>query len=212
MAKLYFRFGAMNSSKSQLLMTSAFNYEERGQRVVVIKPGTDVKGGSMLVSRAGMSRKVDLLVGPDQSPWEAIEDDGGPKVACLFVDEAQFLSPAQAEDLFLITVLANVPVIAYGLRTDFRGQPFPGAARLLELAHTLEEIKTICRCGSKALFNARFLHGTITLDGPQVAVEGVTDGETYESLCGACYVAALNTAGLGLPLGTGARRLAGAGI
>ena len=212
MAKLYFRFGAMNSSKSQLLMTSAFNYEERGQRVVVIKPGTDVKGGSMLVSRAGMSRKVDLLVGPDQSPWEAIEDDGGPKVACLFVDEAQFLSPAQAEDLFLITVLANVPVIAYGLRTDFRGQPFPGAARLLELAHTVEEIKTICRCGSKAMFNARFVDGVIAVEGPQVAVDGANTREAYEALCGRCYITALKLEGLPLPLGTGSRRLAGAGI
>lgn len=212
MAKLYYRFGAMNSSKSSNLLSAAYNYEERGQRVQLLKPGTDTKGGDLLVSRIGLSRKVDLVLGPDDSPWAALEPDSGPAVACLFVDEAQFLSPAQVEDLFLITVEANVPVIAYGLRTDFRTEAFPGAARLLALAHTVEEIKTICRCGSKAMFNARFVDGQLTVEGAQVAVEGVNTHETYESMCGHCYIAGLRVAGLPLPLGTRAHHLTGAGF
>ena len=210
MAKLYFRYGAMNSGKSTGLLQAAFNYEERGQRVKLLKPGIDSKGGDRLVSRIGLSRAVDLVLGPDDSPWTALDHDGGPAVACLFVDEAQFLTPAQVEDLFLITVQANVPVIAYGLRTDFRTQAFPGAARLLDLAHTVEEIKTICRCGSKAMFNARFVDGTITVAGAQVAVEGANQHESYESMCGHCYITALQLEGLALPLGTGSRALVGA--
>lgn len=212
MAKLHVRHGSMNSSKSANLLTAAFGYEERGQRVKLIKPGTDTKGGDRLISRIGLSRKVDVVLGPEDSPWVALEPDGGAPVACLFVDEAQFLTPLQVEDLFMITVEANVPVMAYGLRTDFRTEPFPGATRLLALAHSIEEIKTICRCGSKAMFNARFVDGVIAVEGPQVAVDGANTREAYEALCGRCYITALKLEGLPLPLGTGSRRLAGAVI
>jgi thymidine kinase len=104
------------------------------------------------------------------------------------VDEAQFLTPAQIDDLFRIAVLDRVPVIAYGLRTDFRTRAFPGSARLLEIAHSLEELKTICRCGRKALFNTRRVGEYIVFDGDQVSIDG--DDVWYESLCGNCYLEA----------------------
>ncbi|AIY02056.1 thymidine kinase [Arthrobacter sp. PAMC 25486] len=109
-------------------------------------------------------------------------------VACLLVDEAQFLDPAQVDDLFRIAGLDGVPVLAYGLRTDFRTRAFPGAARLMEIAHSLEELKTICRCGRKAMFNTRRVGDQIVFDGEQVAIDGAD--VWYESLCGNCYLEA----------------------
>lgn len=107
-------------------------------------------------------------------------------VAAILVDEAQFFTPAQIDDMFRIAVLDNVPVLAYGIRTDFQTVAFPGARRLLEIAHTVEELKTICRCGRKAVFNGRTVDGKFIFDGDQVAIDGVAVG--YESLCGACYL------------------------
>ncbi len=188
-AKLYFRYGAMNSGKSTGLLQAAFNYEERGQRVLLAKPATDTKGERDVVSRLGMTREVDVLVGPEDSLVarfdEAAATDPAP-VACLLVDEAQFLRPAQVDELLRIAVERGVPVLAYGIRTDFRTRAFPGSARLLELAHSLEELKTICRCGRKALFNGRRVGERFVFDGDQVAI----DGETvhYESLCATCYL------------------------
>ncbi len=203
MAKLYFRYGAMNSGKSTGLLQTAFNYEERGQRVLLAKPGIDSKGDSAIVSRLGMSRDVDFLIPPSANARElfatkAAGDDpdallqhvDAPPVACLLVDEAQFLTPEQVDDLFRIAILDNVPVLAYGIRSDFRTHAFPGSRRLLEIAHSLEELKTICRCGKKALFNTRRIGTEIIFDGDQVAIDG--DEVWYESLCGACYLEASN--------------------
>ena len=111
-------------------------------------------------------------------------------MACLLVDEAQFLTPEQVDDLFRIAILDNVPVLAYGIRSDFRTHAFPGSRRLLEIAHSLEELKTICRCGKKAVFNTRRIGAEIIFDGDQVAIDG--DEVWYESLCGACYLEASN--------------------
>ena len=107
-------------------------------------------------------------------------------MSCLLVDEAQFLTAEQADDLLRIAILENVPVLAYGIRTDFLTVAFPGSRRLLEIAHSLEELKTICRCGRKAVFNARLIDGAFVFDGDQVAIDGVHVG--YESLCGSCYL------------------------
>lgn len=201
MAKLYFRYGAMNSGKSTGLLQVAFNYEERGQRVLLAKPNLDTKGDSKIVSRLGMARDVDFMIRPGESvrehfgrvaagedPDALLERVDVQPVACLLVDEAQFLEPAQIDDLFRIAVMDNVPVLAYGIRTDFRTQAFPGARRLLEIAHTLEELKTICRCGRKAVFNTRRVGGEIVFDGEQVAIDG--EDVWYESLCGTCYLEA----------------------
>ncbi|MEX5269431.1 thymidine kinase [Kocuria sabuli] len=188
MAKLYFRHGAMNSGKSTVLIQAAHNYEERDQKVLVAKPAVDSKGADTVVSRLGESRAVDLLLAPEDLVREhfrtAVEEHG--PVHCLLVDEAQFLTPEQVDDLLRIAVLDGVPVLAYGLRTDFRTEAFPGAARLLAVAHTVEELRTICRCGSKAMFNARLVGGEFVFEGDQVAIDGAA--VSYESLCAACYL------------------------
>src|SRR5690606_24948266 len=158
MAKLYFRYGAMNSGKSTALLQAAYNYEERGQQVLLTKPQVDTKGDRSIVSRLGVTRDVDFTIAPDADVWElfgaqrARVRDTGNDVSCLLVDEAQFLSEQQVDDLLRIALLANVPVLAYGIRTDFQTVAFPGSRRLLEIAHSLEELKTICRCGRKAVF------------------------------------------------------------
>lgn len=191
MAKLYFRYGAMNSGKSTALLQAAFNYEERGQRVLLAKPATDTKGDGAIVSRLGVTRDADFCVAPGEAMLAAFVhaaggDPGGHPVACLLVDEAQFLGSEQVDDLLRIAVLHDVPVLAYGIRTDFRTHAFPGSARLMEIAHSLEELKTICRCGRKALFNGRRVGDRFVFEGDQVAIDG--EAVTYESLCATCYL------------------------
>ena len=200
MAKLYFRYGAMNSGKSTALLQVAYNYEERG---------IYAKGAGQIESRLGVTRPVDFLVGPDddvralfavhrermqRSTEEELLPTGPIDVACLLIDEAQFLTPTQIDDLFRIAVEDGIPVMAYGIRNDFRTHAFPGSARLLAIAHSLEELKTICRCGRKAVFNGRVVGGRFVFDGDQVAIDEGADGSaspeltTYESLCGTCYL------------------------
>ena len=193
MAKLYFRYGAMNSGKSTALLQAAYNYEERGQRVLLAKPVIDTKGDRMIVSRLGVSREVDLVISPTTDvvnlvdvEAERIKREEGATISCLLVDESQFLSPRQVDDLLILALRRGIPVLAYGIRTDFQTVAFPGSRRLLEVAHSLEELKTICRCGRKAMFNGRTLNGTFVFDGAQVAIDG--DQVTYESLCGECYL------------------------
>ena len=194
MAKLYFRYGAMNSGKSTALLQAAYNYEERGQQVLLAKPGVDAKGDRDIVSRLGVARGVHFLIGTGDDVLRTFFEHRrrvlaatGSPVACLLIDEAQFLTPAQVNDLLRIAVVQDVPVLAYGIRTDFRTVAFPGSRRLLEVAHSLEELKTICRCGRKAVFNARKVGDRFVFDGDQVAIDGRE--VTYESLCGACYLA-----------------------
>jgi thymidine kinase len=193
-AKLYFRYGAMNSGKSTSLLQAAHNYEERGQHVLLAKPQVDRKGDRRIVSRLGVSRDVDFTVAPDDDITaefmrnrRAVQERTGSDVACLLVDEAQFLTGDQVDDLLRIAILQGVPVLAYGIRTDFQTAAFPGSRRLLEIAHSLEELKTICRCGRKAVFNARRVGERYVFDGDQVAIDSFED-VTYESLCGQCYL------------------------
>ena len=193
MSKLYFRHGAMNSGKSTALLQAAFNYEERSQHVLLAKPAVDSKGDKAIVSRLGVTRMVDFLVEPHQNLRELFSiraeeflASSGQKIACLLLDEAQFLTASQVNQALEIAVLDGVPVLAYGIRTDFKTISFPGSMRLLEIAHSLEELKTICRCGRKAMFNGRLINGEFTFDGDQVAIDG--DQVTYESLCANCYL------------------------
>ena len=188
MAKLYFRYGAMTSGKSTALMQVAHNYEERGMRVLIMKPSIDTKGGEKLVSRLGVVRRVDIAVRPEMDPLALVQADiqaNGP-LACVLTDESQFFTAWQAERLFLVTIECDVPVISYGLRTDFSLNGFPGSTRLLELAHNIEEMKTICRCGRKAMFNGRKVNGKYVFEGDQVAIDA-ENNVTYESLCPRCY-------------------------
>jgi thymidine kinase len=190
----------MNSGKSTALLQAAFNYEERGQQVLVAKPQIDTKGDSYIVSRLGVSRPVDFTVGPTDdilarftAQRERVLREREVDVSCLLVDEAQFLTEGQVDDLLRIAIQEDVPVLAYGIRTDFQTVAFPGSRRLLEIAHSLEELKTICRCGRKAMFNARLVDGVFVFDGDQVAIDTSTSLSAsqdvrYESLCGACYL------------------------
>jgi thymidine kinase len=192
-AKLYFRFGAMNSGKSTAMLQAAYNYEERGQRVLIAKPSIDTKGDSQILSRLGVTRQADFLITPQtdvRAEFAArrarVTEETGLDVSCLLIDEAQFLQPEQVDDALRIAIIDHVPVLAYGIRTDFQTAGFPGSLRLLEVAHSLEELKTICRCGRKAIFNSRKVGDRYIFDGAQVAIDG--EDITYESLCGACYL------------------------
>ena len=188
MSKLYFRYGAMNSGKSTHLMQVAYNYEERGMNVILIKPSTDTKGGEKLVSRLGVERKVDLVVCEEDNILDKVKEYRRDvrNVDCILVDEVQFLKANQIDQLFEIAVVLDIPVICYGLRTDFRMQGFEGSTRLLLLAHSIEEMKTICKCGKKAVLNGRKINNRFVFEGEQVAIDNVNDVE-YESLCGHCY-------------------------
>lgn len=193
MAKLYFRYGAMNSGKSTAMLQAAYNYEERGHRVLLTKPSIDTKGDLGVLSRLGVTRAVDFLITPETDAYGAFQRHRertvkrfDTDISALLVDEAQFLTEAQVDDLLRIALLDNVPVLAYGIRTDFQTVAFPGSRRLLEVAHSIEELKTICRCGRKAIFNARKIDGVFVFDGDQVAIDGAS--VSYESLCGNCYL------------------------
>jgi len=193
MAKLYFRYGAMNSGKSTALLQAAFNYEERGHRVLLAKPAVDTKGDRSIVSRLGVVREVDFTIEPEADVLDRFQhhrtrviEEHGRDVSCLLIDEAQFLTSDQVDGLLRIALMDAIPVLAYGIRTDFQTVAFPGSRRLLEVAHSLEELKTICRCGRKAIFNARRIGGVFVFDGDQVAIDG--EDVTYESLCGVCYL------------------------
>ena len=184
MAKLYFRYGAMNSGKSTALMQVAHNYEERGMKVVVIKPRIDTKAKDKISSRIGIDRQVDHLIDKNEDVRDYIYKLDN--VKCVLVDEVQFLNAKQIDQLLFITIEKDIPVICYGIRTDFKLNGFEGSSRLLEIAHSIEEMKTICKCGRKALFNARVINGEFVFSGNQVAIDG-NDEVTYESLCPKCY-------------------------
>ena len=188
MSKLYFRYGAMNSGKSTHLMQVAHNYEGRGMKVILIKPATDKKGGDKLVSRLGVERKVDILCLEKMNIYEEIQkwQEVKFKVNCILVDEVQFMTKEQVDQLFKIAVVLDIPVICYGLRTDFMMEGFEGSTRLLLLAHSIEEMKTICKCGRKAILNGRKINGEFVFEGEQVAIDNI-DNVQYESLCGHCY-------------------------
>lgn len=188
MAKLYFRYGAMGCGKTMQLLQVAFNYEERGHKVCVIKPATDTKNGTKLLTRIGPERETDICFSRDTDLFREISENYS-DVHCVLVDEAQFLTPAQADQLMLVTIKLNIPVITYGLRLNFRQEDggFEGSTRLLQIAHDIEEIKTICECGHKATRNTRFLNSKLVTNGPDVLIDDGTIDIEYRALCPACY-------------------------
>ena len=188
MAQLYFRYGAMGCGKTMQLLQVAFNYEERGQKVCVIKPATDTKNGTKLLTRIGPERETDFCFKRNDNLFNKIKKEYR-DVACVLVDESQFLTPKQVDQLMHVVVELDIPVMCYGLRLNFRQQDggFEGATRLLQFAHKVEELKTICDCGRKATLNARFLNGKLVTDGPDILID---DGKTeivYKSICPACF-------------------------
>lgn len=198
MAKLHFKYGAMNSGKSDTLIKTAYNYAERGLATLTVKPALDTKGEDWVVARGGARRRVDVLVRPQEDLRARIASAADAQTAgrlhCVLVDEAQFLAPAQIDQLFTVAKVDGVSVICYGLRTDFLAHEFPGARRLFELADNFEKLPTMCRCGSQAEFNCRIVDGVHVFEGDQVAID---DGAvvTYESLCGACFMREQDAAG-----------------
>ncbi|MBP2021091.1 thymidine kinase [Clostridium punense] len=188
MSKLYFRYGAMNCGKSTNLLQVAHNYEERGMKILIIKPKTDTKGGNKVVSRLGVTRQVDLLLDGEENVLEKvsqyIKENGN--IDCILGDEVQFFKKHQIDELFEIAVTLNIPTICYGLRTDFQMNGFEGSERLLLLAHSLEELKTICKCGKKALLNGRLINGKFVFEGEQIAIDK-EDNVEYEALCPKCF-------------------------
>jgi thymidine kinase len=186
MAKLYFRYGAMNSGKTTALMQVAYNYKERGMDTIVIKPMIDTKGNNKIVSRLGIEKEVDILIGPNDDLMNKLNSYLD-KISCILVDEAQFMTKKHIDELFYISKQRDIPVICYGLRSDFKTDVFPGSLRLFELADELEELITICRCGKRAKFNGRKVNGIFVFEGDQVAIDE-ENSVTYESLCGECYI------------------------
>lgn len=185
MAKLYFRYGAMNSGKSTLLLQTCHNYEENNMKAIIVKPAIDTKGKAKIVSRIGAEREVDLLLGKDDDLFKIVKKKYC-KINCVLIDEAQFLTRNQANQCMDIVIKLDIPVICYGLRTDFLTNGFEGSTRLLEIAHTIEEMKTICKCGRKAIYNARFVNGKFISKGSQVAIDGEKN-ISYVSMCAKCY-------------------------
>lgn len=189
MAKLYFRHGTVSSAKTMNLLVVAHNYRQQGKKVLVLKPALDTRfGEDSIRSRAGLEQKADiLLTESSRIAPEALEG-----VSCVLVDEAQFLSHRVINQLREISVFQNIPVICYGLRTDFRSQLFEGAKRLMELADAIEEVKTTCAfCNRKAIMNLKHTNGRATIEGPSVDLGAE---EKYFPACYSCYCDQLKAA------------------
>ena len=183
MAKLYFKYGAMGSSKTAQALITKYNYEENDMSVWLIKPSADVRDGvNILRSRIGLYAEVDIMT-PDMDIYEVYRSRGG-KCDAVIADEAQFLTPEQIDQLRQIVDDFNVPVMCFGLRTDFQTKLFPGSRRLMEIADTIQEIKTICDCAAKATVNARVSDGYVGTEGAQVMLGG---NDAYIAMCHRCY-------------------------
>lgn len=181
---MYFRYGAMSSGKTAALLQVAYNYERQNMKVIVVKPSIDTKAQDKVSSRIGIERSVDVLLAPTD---RLIDKMGTEKPCAIIVDEAQFLTKTQVDELYIITKKYDIPVLCYGLRCDFQMCGFEGAIRLLEIADDIEELKTICKCGSKATQNLRLLNGEPVFEGEQIVIDDHTKVE-YEGVCGKCYL------------------------
>ena len=188
MAKLYFYYASMNAGKSTILLQTAFNYRERGMHPVLYTAGIhDRSGFGVIDSRIGIKEQANTFNLDTNLRAEVEAEIVGPGADCVLIDEAQFLSTAQVQQLHQLAQVRGVPVICYGLRSDFRGEPFPGSAYLLALADDIEELKNICTCGKKATMNVRVDDdGRRIKEGEQVSIGG---NERYRQACGRCFYA-----------------------
>jgi thymidine kinase len=187
MAKLYFKYGAMGSSKTANALITKFNYEERGMKVWLIKPSIDIRDGADVVrSRIGLSAHADIMT-PDKDLFEEYQNH--PDCDVVIADECQFFTSAQIDQLRRIVDKLDIPVLCYGLRTDFLTHLFEGSRRLFEVADSITEIKTICACGKKAIVNARIDgEGKIVTQGGQILIGG---NDSYVAMCHSCWKAAI---------------------
>lgn len=183
MSKLYFKYGAMGSSKSANALITKFNYEERNMKVWLIKPAVDSRDGANIVmSRIGLSAEAEVI-----SPTDSICEkfDMHDRIDVIIADECQFLTPEQIDELRDIVDFKDIPVLCFGLRSDFQTHSFPGSKRLFEIADSISEIKTICSCGSKATVNARIdSKGNVITEGEQVVLGG---NDSYIAMCHKCW-------------------------
>lgn len=186
MAKLNFKYATMNSGKTLDLIRTAYNYEENGYNVLLLKPAVDTKGEKCIESRVGLKRQVDYLIEKNDNIIDKISSNLK-DITCIFVDEVQFLSKKQIDELFLISKVFDINVICYGLRLNFMMEAFEGSKRLLEIAEELEELKTICKCGNIARYLGRKVNGNYVLEGDEIVIDG-TDNVEYIPLCGDCYL------------------------
>ena len=185
MAKLYFKYGAMGSSKTAQALITKYNYEENDLHVWLIKPSADTRDGADVIrSRIGLEARCDVIT-PDVDIYARYLGSQVRRCHVIIVDECQFMTEQQIDQLRAIVNEHNIPVICFGLRTDFQTKLFPGSRRLMEVADTMQEIKTICDCGAKATVNARISDGYIVTEGAQVVLGG---NDSYIAMCHRCYV------------------------
>ena len=186
MAKLYFKYGAMGSSKTAQALITKYNYEENDMSVWLIKPSADVRDGAdILRSRIGLQAQVEVMT-PDADIYQRFVETQGKGCSAVIVDECQFLQPSQIDQLRQIVDDYDIPVMCFGLRTDFQTKLFPGSMRLMEIADAIQEIKTICDCSAKATVNARIdADGYIVTQGAQVQLGG---NDSYIAMCYRCYI------------------------
>ena len=185
MAKLYFKYGAMGSSKTAQALITKYNYEENDLNVWLIKPSADTRDGARILrSRIGLEAQVDVIA-PDVDIYARFLGSHARRCDVIIVDECQFMTEKQIDQLRTIVDEYNIPVMCFGLRTDFQTHLFPGSRRLIEVADTIQEIKTICDCGAKATVNARINDGYIVTEGAQVVLGG---NDSYIAMCHKCYV------------------------
>jgi len=186
MAKLTFIYGTMSSGKTSDLIQTAYKYNSKGLKAILLKPKRDTKGDDKVVSRIGLEKEVDIVLDENESIFDYKDELSD--ITCLIVDEAQFLTERQIYELFVLTKDHDIPVICYGLKTDFQGKLFEGSKTLFALADNLEKLKALCKtpnCKNNASFNARKVNDNYVYDGPQVLI-GVD--ESYDSLCSECYL------------------------
>ena len=185
MAKLYFKYGAMGSSKTAQALITKYNYEENDMHVWLIKPSADTRDGAGTIrSRIGLQAECEIAT-PDTDIYERYKAGFNGHCHAIIVDECQFLTVKQIDQLRAIVNDFGVPVMCFGLRTDFQTKLFPGSMRLMELADCIEEIKTMCDCGCKATVNARISDGYIVTEGAQVVLGG---NDSYIAMCHRCYI------------------------
>ena len=185
MAKLYFKYGAMGSSKTAQALITKYNYEENDLNVWLIKPSADTRDGAETIrSRIGLEAQCQVMT-PQMDVYQLFCDQRKGRCDVIIVDECQFMTANQIDQLRAVVDEFNIPVLCFGLRTDFKTRLFPGSMRLMELADAIEEIKTMCDCGTKATVNARINDGYIVTEGAQVVLGG---NDSYIAMCHRCYV------------------------
>ena len=186
MDNLIFKYATMNSGKTMDLIIRAYNYKETNNKIIVMKPKIDTKGENTIVSRTGLIRDVDILIDKDDSIINILEHKLI-DIKAILIDEAQFLSKSQVDELQIIAHTLNIDIICYGLRNDFLMNSFEGSKRLLEIADILEEQASLCKCGDKARFVGRKVNGEFVLDGDVVVIDG-TENVEYVPMCATCYL------------------------